>query len=473
MPPAESGKPQRLKPTEVRYLALEGGGAKGIAFIGALAALDALDVRLISGARGSIRGVAGASAGSMTAFMYAMRLTTEELIAIQMAERAFTRFFEPPRLNEIRTVSGGGYVASHPMVRFVGPSHRPLPVFKEAVEVRARALANFPFDINSPAVLVNGIIHNIVRGKLRDAGKSNPDLAPLLNVITRSRDVFFQYSYSLLFDLGLFTGAEVRTFLKEQLANYIRSGSASERAYPIGSGDLDRLTVGQFAGMTNVEVAFAATNMSTGRGTYLRASPNSNQKLDTPQFPVVDAVAISSAYPFAFKPYAIFGRQDVANGYWLDGGVQNNFPLHAFDAAPDVPLAPGMLGIRLESSSQLFSEVISDLSNYVDPSVWAFLLSYVFGVLDTAMYPTEGGQIRTPQEQSQTVEIKIPADVLSTLAFAPQRRNAVSAILIAFDSVADYFVPGFRADTAPDARATAEEMALRRGRVRLRSQLAG
>lgn len=87
------------------------------------------------------------------------------------------------------------------------------------------------------------------------------------------------------------------------------------------------------------------------------------------------------------------------------------------------------------------------------------------------MYPTEGGQIRTPQEEAQTVAIRIPGEVLSTLAFDPPKKNAGAAILIAFDAVADYFVPGFDAERPPDDGASTQELDLRDARRKLATML--
>lgn len=88
-------------------------------------------------------------------------------------------------------------------------------------------------------------------------------------------------------------------------------------------------------------------------------------------------MAISSAYPLAFKPYLVYGRRDVDNGYWLDGGVQNNLPLHAFDSRPDAPLDPGMLGIRLEESTEPITAFKEDLANYFNVSVLGLLSTFV------------------------------------------------------------------------------------------------
>jgi len=434
----------------------------------------------------------------MTTFMYAMGFTPFQLLDLQMAPKAFTRFFEAPQINSIRVVNRQGYAAGHQMVRFVkaGPYHNPITVSEKATKARVIALSFFPFDSQTPPPSIlsrlnpfyesftaakvlgkqlgNGLLFKLLRRKLQDVSKKNSELAPLIDAVTATEGSFGEYCYSLLFDLGLFTGVEVRRFLKDQLEFYLSRKSSSSAsglsASPLRSADVDRWSVGQFAGDTGVEVAFAATNLTTGLGTYFRAARDKDFPNDTSDFPVLDAVAISSAFPFAFKPYAVFDRKNVPNGYWTDGGVQNNLPLHAFDSSADTPLAPGMLGIRLEASSQIVQEFVEDLKSLVDVSVPGFLLSYVSSLLSTAMYPTEGGQIRTPQEKAQTVEIKIPAEVLSTLSFAPKRANAERAILIAFDAVAKYFVPGFDADRLPDAAGvSAEEKSLLLARSNLRS----
>jgi predicted acylesterase/phospholipase RssA len=474
MPTSRARPPRRLAPLEVRHLAFEGGGAKGLAFIGALAALEALEIHPPSGGRGSLLGISGASAGSMTGFLYAMGYKPSDLIRIQLAKDAFTRFFERPRPNVVRTITRVGYMGGGPMLRFVGAKRRPLTVVPEHLERRLNDIRLFPFDSrlnNAPALVkAGGIpdafidgIQELILNNLKGLKQSKPDLAPIIDKLTASRSDLHEYAYSLLFDLGLFTGLEVRDFLREQLAPFLQ---AKNRSYL----DADKLSLAQFASLTGLNLAFAAVNATTGQGQYFRGSPARTTGDDTPEFPVLDAVAISSAYPLAFKPYVIVGRNDVANGYWLDGGVQNNLPLHAFDTAPDLPLARGMLGIRLETAPEPY-QVVSDIAGYLDLSLLGFLLKYVGDIADTALFPTEGGQIRTPQENAQTIKIVIPSSLLSTLNFSPARANVREAILVAFDSVADYFVPGFVAQPPPGSPASPAGDALRVARQRLAANL--
>jgi Patatin-like phospholipase len=80
---------KRLNPDEIRYLALEGGGGKGFAYLGALQVLEKLKVME------HIDGVSGTSAGAITALMIAMGMTAEEID--NELKNDFNKFFDPPR----------------------------------------------------------------------------------------------------------------------------------------------------------------------------------------------------------------------------------------------------------------------------------------------------------------------------------------------------------------------------------------
>lgn len=68
----------------------------------------------------------------------------------------------------------------------------------------------------------------------------------------------------------------------------------------------------------------------------------------TPVFPVLVAVTISMSIPFVFKPDIVdrpvrYGGPDNEaynesyRGMWVDGGMLNNFPLHAYDSQARLP----------------------------------------------------------------------------------------------------------------------------------------
>src|SRR2546423_12597266 len=65
--------PVKLKPGEIRFLAMEGGGGKGFAYLGALGVLEELHVM------DHVEGFAGASAGAITAFLLSIRYDRAQL----------------------------------------------------------------------------------------------------------------------------------------------------------------------------------------------------------------------------------------------------------------------------------------------------------------------------------------------------------------------------------------------------------
>src|SRR5258706_4003238 len=89
----------KLNAGEIKYLAFEGGGGKGIAFLGALQVLTEQKILANnkSGYRGHIEGYAGASAGAITAFWLSIGYDfyeVEEFLNPQVTD--FNTFWEGP-----------------------------------------------------------------------------------------------------------------------------------------------------------------------------------------------------------------------------------------------------------------------------------------------------------------------------------------------------------------------------------------
>ncbi len=95
-------------PEPIEYLVFEGGGPKGLAYAGVLLQLDEL------GELGSVREVAGTSAGAITALLVALRYTGREVYEL-MVNQNIIEFLESPTLNEYSRGSGAlkvGYQAA-------------------------------------------------------------------------------------------------------------------------------------------------------------------------------------------------------------------------------------------------------------------------------------------------------------------------------------------------------------------------
>ena len=109
-------------------------------------------------------------------------------------------------------------------------------------------------------------------------------------------------------------------------------------------------------------------------------------------------------------------------GVWIDGGVLNNTPIHAFDENPPI-INSGMLGIRLGRDPQ-----------YVTIES---LLDFVKAVAGAIMSLGEVGQIRTEQERIQTIEL--PVENLDTLDFTPPLVVLEWSMVDTATAVLDYF----------------------------------
>jgi|GEM_PF-6761497 len=96
------------------------------------------------------------------------------------------------------------------------------------------------------------------------------------------------------------------------------------------------LTFARLLTATGKDLVVTGTNISASQPVFFRAAL-------TPDFPVLDAVAISASFPFLFRPTAVCyhglagkGRERAFydkhySGYFIDGGVFNNLPMNAFN----------------------------------------------------------------------------------------------------------------------------------------------
>lgn len=103
-----SNYPPRLAAGDIKYIALEGGGGKGNAFIGALESLAHASLRVIRHSNyrlANILGVAGASAGAITSLFLACGFTPLELKTITELED-FNAFFDGPNPGRVFRIGG-------------------------------------------------------------------------------------------------------------------------------------------------------------------------------------------------------------------------------------------------------------------------------------------------------------------------------------------------------------------------------
>src|SRR3954471_6456132 len=161
---------------------------------------------------------------------------------------------------------------------------------------------------------------------------------------------------------GIYSG----TKLHEALLNQGRKGPRTADAFADGASPFKQLPA---AGCPLLKVV--ASNISTGRAVVFSA-------VDTPEYPIIDAVRASMSYPFVYEPLK------TAEGHRLvDGGLASNLPCFLFarehratrhpvfafdlvtaDAVPGdgygmLEFGRDLLDTALEASDNLFVEHIS------------------------------------------------------------------------------------------------------------------
>jgi predicted acylesterase/phospholipase RssA len=534
-------------PQQIRHLALEGGGGKGIAYLGAIRALEEFgllplpiseDKRAELEALGllkekvvpRIEGVSGSSAGAFTALFLALGFDSSRLAAVLSHPPTFNALYDGPDNDLARHVDrdrfkrssmvenpldkrdrdrraqqgnvtvrppsrterslrvhdfpfstdgfsfsqaaigtaivGGSQVLGSAFLRDEVPIVSQLgPYVPELFQSPGEAGRRLAGDLGRIAALllfiqslgpgVKGAISEWIRTflaeSLKKLAQQDPAYAALVNTITKDDATFEKFFYNLLFDRGVFPGFAVRDFLKRQVIDFLRRrGEASDEQELARLAD--ELTFASLYEKTHTDLVVTGVNITTHRPAYF------GRKF-TPQFPVVDAVAISGCFPFAFKPVLVTRCDRVEDGFWMDGGIANNLPLHAFDEAVDGKLQPGMLALRLEDLGEPSSALPDpELEPAVEQEgLFDVLFAHLGGLFDAIMYPSEEGQLRvsagpglrTVDERDQTVKLNTAG--LKTLEFAPAFERSSKRIRDSFYALTGYFDQrGSRFDQAID-----------------------
>lgn len=177
----------------------------------------------------------------------------------------------------------------------------------------------------------------IVKGK-----KGNSTIKKIL----KNPLIFMKYIRSFLLDRGLSTGIFARKYLAELIEKYlpIRGYRDNVQTFLQATGrtsiDGYTLTFKELYDITGRKLAITGTNITTQKAMVFSHE-------HTPDFPVLEAICISSSFPGVFKP--TFINCDVVipkdaderaefmehnksyRGFYVDGGMLNNIPIHLFN----------------------------------------------------------------------------------------------------------------------------------------------
>ncbi|MFC7071610.1 patatin-like phospholipase family protein [Halovenus rubra] len=435
---AEAERPVRTAPmpSQVRYLVFSGGGAKAFAFLGALAALgelgflhnpardgddaDAPDDYFLDPDR--IDGVAGASAGAITAGLLAGNVGLGEAYDLLTDDEEITRFFDRSDLSTLDspTLSGTDEVTRPTAER--GALVTAMGTDAAPAELQEYRTSVVDYITAQTGETVDEIIEGVQdASQVSDAyfsGEMLDSPAWWLGALLRwkfdtglpaetIRQVFMtghfpMYVANLLFHDGVFSGAFARQYLDAALTAGLRSAGV-----PPG----DTVTFRDLAAGSPIDLSVVGANLSSGTADSFATG-------ETPDIGVADAIRLSMAIPFVYRPTTVADGPHA--GTWVDGGLINNFPLHAY-TPPDRAASPSVLGLNLDEPAG----EIGDLGDFV-------------GAVSGSLFArTTENQIYTPIERTQVIDL--PTGDLSMLGFTPTREAVEEAMQTAAQSVLEYF----------------------------------
>lgn len=384
-----------LKPDEIEYIALEGGGGKGFAYLGAIDALNEIEGFSFD----NIKGYSGASAGAITAMLLSIGITTKEGITEFMEKISSDIFFDIQNFDKI----------PYPY------EYKPSPTVKELKKLYKSTGATKLLEILRSWFVILFVAYLFSSSGMK---KFNDSLNKLFQLIYNiALDIFLQIRNNIIFAFKYFIRKVIIDKLKKYLPfkyipgalqsiealfdSILIDGTDTDTRYFEDVSFVSNKAIEEFdSQVTSALIKFIKTTLNLedkilkflayqNWGTvYVRdkgltpalearnlfdetiasslkisrrsitfkelwdlTDKNKRKKLlvtgtnltigrtivfsvdETPNFPVADAVRISMSLPFIFKPYEITEEKEgwPPLGVYIDGGVWNNLPMRLFD----------------------------------------------------------------------------------------------------------------------------------------------
>jgi len=410
---SEASANRKLRPHEVRYLVLEGGGGKGLVFLGALRGLEQVpagggqSILAVANNRLSrIRGVAGSSAGAITALGLSCGMNAAAIDRISNpALQDFDEFFDlPERVRKVHSI-GSNCVAARTQGALRTLVFDPMELLlRRALPLVSPAMIPFASRVSQSAVnqLEQSLHQSAVQGLQRGDGLVAKLASPAM----------LYYARNLWQDLGFFSGCIVRAFLNQVI---------------VRQGGRPNMTFADHRRTFGVKLVVTGSNLESGHTELFSAD-------HTPQMPVADAVRISMSLPVLFKPVRITMRkaQEITRGatlrtrggyagLWVDGGLWNNLPMTVF--TNDEGNTPGTLGLALGDTALTRSR-IANLGQFLG----ALMEKFTGDVALANAYPSYRQQI-----------IALDTGDIGTAEFSPNAQRLQQLQAAAANTTVQYF----------------------------------
>ncbi|MHA1223321.1 MAG: patatin-like phospholipase family protein [Candidatus Heimdallarchaeaceae archaeon] len=347
----------------VNYLVFEGGGGKGITYIGAVHALEELGIlsyikEEVNGKKvnrldyNKIRGVAGTSVGSIATLLVACGYTPEEMEKI-----ITTKFGE----NILDSVTFGKmptiYTPENPKTIIDNPNIEKNQLLldaymKQYIESEKKSMSDL---LKIPAKAFTQMNFKFLATLFKwylyyEARKVEKKDVKKHDFLSTVPELVHNKTTKLALDKILANPAESINSLKYEyglfIADYFRKAVDSFIEEKSG---IKNCTFKQFFETFKIDIVITGYDATTNELLYFR----NNERWKN--LCVADAVRMSISIPFLFKPVMIMrNRLNAATrntlslpSYIVDGGLANNFPIHVFDDPGSNELNPNVLGFTL------------------------------------------------------------------------------------------------------------------------------
>lgn len=422
------GTGKKLTKEAVQYLSFEGGGGKGLIYVGAIKALENLGILRFQNDKldplGQIKGVAGASAGAITATLLSIGYNSTQ-IQDALSRTNLNRLFDLPVLpSQLPKLETGCAQRNDIPVVFIDFLNGLLKkIFEKLID---KVKGNVPIVLKP----VFNPMMEMLKEVMATIRKENKDItvAFMKKLLTSSVawenvDMFSKlksplmpiYINNFVNDLGLFSGCNARAFFAELIRK--KTGKAN-------------LTFEEHYDRYGIKLRIVGFNVEKSKVEYF-------SKETTPNMSLVDAIRISMSLPYIYKPIRITkeeslritkggikGSHSELAGLWLDGGTRNNSPIRVFENEPGAN--PKTLGIRLGYDQDEVKSV---------DSIFDLILRYTLipGVMGTG----ETGISSTSGFQEQTIELN--AGNMEMWDFKPDPKLLKSLVSQAEKDVCKYF----------------------------------
>ncbi len=390
----------KVKQEDVNYLVFEGGGGKGITYLGVANALHELGILEYTNGKlnaDKIKGIAGTSVGSLTATLLASGYNPSQVEAI-ITDNLTTKILDSVEFDKVPTI----YTTSFPnhIYSFKEDNNKRqaenlIPELsdleekslKEILRVPGKVVKNFNYHFFSH-LFKWYIEYESKKDEKEEEEEEKLELLTNFEELARNKmlkpvinkvfDNAPEASNSLKFDFGMFIGGEFRKMLDNLIKN--KTG-------------IPNCTFKQFHQATKIDLVLTGFDVTKNEVLYFR----NNEIFEN--LCVSDAVRMSISIPMIFKPVLMerrntkigsFSKRVGFPSYIVDGGIGNNFPMRVFNDKDD-KLNPNVLGFELAV-------------NYFTPSKKT-MLGFMESIFLAMIKKTTEAQLRNDEEREQRIEL--------------------------------------------------------------------